>query len=325
MAYKIYKIKNNIYVVKYLFCYKILKISFDDYYIEKYKIEFENYKKLLSQSNNTFNIEKFNKIIYLENISSKDYFEFFILDNKIQISFTNFNYNLPGKTNFVCLISDFNPKNLTFDKIIEKYGYNNIDAYMYNILFNRYKAASLLNFKHCDFKINNILILENGDASLFDLDFSVFVKNNHYIDIYNYDVNLYLDMPDSARISGNFLDIFDNYLLGISIIYTRGSFYAKVILSKMKRFVFENNNVPQFYKLFIVIFANLLEYCHYKLSIEEYNTLLKYSQITKILNDSRKINIGEIYNSYTYSFDFIEKTLLQICIMNISLNKYILN
>lgn len=322
MSYKLYKIKKNIYVVKYLFYYKILKLSFDNYYIDKYKKEFENYKRLLLFSKNVCNVENFNKIIYLENISIDDYFEILILDNKLKISFSNFYINLPKNTNFICLICDYNLKNLTFDKLILKYGLNNVDAYMYNILFNRYKASLSFNFKHCDFKINNILILENGDASIFDLDFSLFVKNNYYIDIYNYDVNLYLDMPDGARISGDFLDLFDNYLLSVSIIYTQGIFRSKIILSKMKKFVSENENIAEFYKIFIIIFANLLEYCQTKLSVDEYNRLLRYLYIKKVLNDLRKIDLS---NAYTDAFIFIEKTLLKISVMNISFNQYIIN
>jgi len=326
MPHKLYKIKNNIYVIKYLFYYKILKLSFDNYYIDKYKKEFENYNRLLPYSKNICNVENFNKIIYLENISINDYFEILILDNKIKINFSSFYNNLPKKTNFVCLVSDFNLKNETFDKIIKTRGLNNVDAYMYNILFNRYKASISFNFKHCDFKVNNILILENGDASIFDLDFSIFVKNNHYIDIYNYDVNLYLDMPDGARVSGDFLDIFDNYLLSISIIYTQHITRSKIILSKMKRFVSDNENIAEFYKIFVIIFANLLEYCQTKISVEEYNMLLKYSHITKVLNDLKKIIADDLYtnNTYTDAFIFIEKILLQMSIMNISFNKYII-
>jgi len=322
MSYKLYKIKNNIYVVKYLYFYKILKLSIDSHYIDKYKKEFENYKRLLLFSKNVCNVENFNRIIYLENISIDDYFEILILDNKLKISFSNFYINLPPNTNFICLVCDYNLKNLTFDKVILKYGVNNVDAYMYNILFNRYKASISFNFKHCDFKINNILILENGDASIFDLDFSLFVKNNYYIDIYNYDVNLYLDMPDGARISGDFLDIFDNYLLGVSIIYTQNIFISKIILSKMKKMVSDNNYIGDFYKMFIIIFANLLEYCQNKISNYEYNLLLTYSYITKVLNDLRKINLGNEYNN---AFKFIEKILLKISVMNISVNKYIIN
>jgi hypothetical protein len=328
MPHKLYKIKNNIYVIKYLFYYKILKLSFDNYYIDKYKKEFENYNRLLPHSKNICNVENFNKIIYLENISIDDYFEILILDNKIKISFSSFYTNLPKKTNFVCLVSDYNDKNLTFDKVILRCGLNNIDAYMYNILFNRYKASSSFNFKHCDFKVNNILILENGDASIFDLDFSIFIKNNHYIDIYNYDVNLYLDMPDGARISGDFLDIFDNYLLSISIIYTQHITRSKIILSKMKKFVSENENIAEFYKIFIIIFANLLEYCQIKISVEEYNKLLRYSYIIKVLNDLKKINVDvddTNTNTYTNAFIFIEKILLQMSLMNMIFNKYIMN
>jgi hypothetical protein len=320
MPHKLYKIKNNIYVVKYLFYYKILKLSFDNHYIDKYKKEFENYKRLLSNSKNICNVENFNKIIYLENISIDNYFEILILDNKIKIFFSSFYNNLPQKTNFVCLIGDYNINNLTFDKRILRYGLNNIDAYIYNILFNRYKASSSCNFKHCDFKINNILILENGDASIFDLDFSVFVKNNDYIDIYDYDVNLYLDMQDGARVSGDFLDIFDNYLLSISIIYTQDITRSKIILSKMKKFVSENENIAEFYKIFVIIFANLLDYCQYKIYIEEYNRLLKYSNIIKVLNDLRKINVCDLYKD---AFIFIEKILLQMSLMNMIFNKYI--
>ena len=320
MPHKLYKIKNNIYVIKYLFYYKILKLSFDNYYIDKYKKEFENYNRLLPYSKNICNVENFNKIIYLENISINDYFEILILDNKIKISFSKFHNNFPKNTNFICLVSDYNEKNLTFDKVILRYGLNNIDAYMYNILFNRYKASSSFNFKHCDFKVNNILILENGDASIFDLDFSIFIKKNHYIDIYNYDVNLYLDMPDGARVSGDFLDIFDNYLLSISIIYTQHITRSKIILSKMKTFVSENENIAEFYKIFVIIFANLLEYCQTKISVEEYNMLLKYSHITKVLNDLRKINVCDLY---TDAFIFIEKILLQMSVMNMLFNKYV--
>lgn len=323
MPHKLYKIKNNVFVVKYLFYYKILKFSVDNHYIDKYKKEFENYERLLPYSKNICNVENFNKIIYLENISIDDYFEILILDNKIKLSFSKFYSKISPNTNFVCLISDFNIKNETFDKTIKKYGLNNIDAYLYNILFNRYKASRSFNFKHCDFKVNNILILENGDASIFDLDFSIFIKNNHYIDIYNYDVNLYLDMPDGARISGDFLDIFDNYLLSISIIYTQDIARSKIILSKMKRFVLDNPDVAEFYKIFVIIFANLLDYCQHKIYIEEYNRLLKYSHIIKVLNDLRKININEQYNAYTSAFIFIEKILLQISVMNITFNKYI--
>ena len=319
MSYKLYKIKNNIYVVKYLYFYKILKLSIDSHYIDKYKKEFENYKRLLLFSKNVCNVENFNRIIYLENISIDDYFEILILD-KIKISFSKFYNNLPEKTNFICLISDYNPKNITFDKHLIKYGLNNVDAYMYNILFNRNKASLLFNFKHCDFKINNILILENGDASIFDLDFSLFVKNNYYIDIYNYDVNLYLDMPNGARISGDFLDIFDNYLLGVSIIYTQNISRSKSILSKMKKMVSDNNYIGDFYKMFIIIFANLLEYCQNKISNYEYYLLLTYSYITKVLNDLRKINLGNEYNN---AFKFIEKILLKISVLNMSFNKYI--
>ncbi len=323
MLYKLHKIKNNIYVVKHLFYYKLLKLSFDDYYIEKYQREYENYNRLLLCSKNICNVENFNKIIYLENVSSYDYFEIPILNSKLKIGFSNFHNNIPPKTNFICLVCDFNPKNLTFDKHILKYGLINVDAYMYNILFNRSKASSLFNFKHCDFKINNILILENGDASIFDLDFSLFVKKNYYIDIYNYDVNLYLDMPDGARISGDFLDIFDNYLLGVSIIYTQDIVRSTIILSQMKKFVLDNNyNVADFYKIFIIIFANLLEYCQKKITVAEYNLLLTYSYITKVLNDLRKINLGNEYNN---AFKFIEKILLKISVMNISFNKYIIN
>jgi hypothetical protein len=320
MPHKLYKIKNNIYVIKYLFYYKILKLSFDNHYIDKYKKEFENYKRLLTYSKNVCNVENFNKIIYLENISIDDYFEILILDNKIKISFSSFYNTLPKNTNFVCLICDYNIKNLTFDKLILRCGLNNIDAYMYNILFNRYKASQSFNFKHCDFKINNILILENGDASIFDLDFSIFIKNNHYIDIYNYDVNLYLDMPDGARISGDFLDIFDNYLLSISIIYTQDITRSKIILSKMKKFVSENKNIAEFYKIFVIIFANLLEYCQTKISVEQYNLLLRYSHIIKVLNDLRKINLCDLY---TDAFSFIEKILLQMSVMNMIFNKYV--
>jgi hypothetical protein len=324
MPHKLYKIKNNVFVVKYLFYYKILKFSIDDYYIDKYKKEFENYNKLLPHSKNICNVENFNKIIYLENISINDYFEIMILTNTIKLSFSDFYSKIPPNTNFVCLVSDFNIKNETFDKTIKKYGLNIIDAYIYNILFNRHKASVSFNFKHCDFKVNNILILENGDASIFDLDFSIFIKNNHYIDIFNYDVNLYLDMPEGARISGDFLDIFDNYLLSISIIYTQDIYRSKIILSKMKRFVLDSPDVAEFYKIFVIIFANLLDYCQYKIYIEEYNRLLKYSSIIKVLNDLRKININEQYNTYTSAFIFIEKILLQMSVMNMIFNKYII-
>lgn len=324
MPHKLYKIKNNIYVIKYLFYYKILKLSFDNYYIDKYKKEFENYNRLLPYSKNICNVENFNKIIYLENISISDYFEILILDNKIKISFSKFNNNFPKNTNFICLISDFNPKNETFDKVILRCGLNNADAYMYNILFNRYKASNTFNFKHCDFKVNNILILENGDASIFDLDFSIFLKNHNYIDIYDYDVNLYLDMPEGARVSGNFLDIFDNYLLSISIIYTQDRTRSKIILTKMKKLVSENENIAEFYKIFIIIFANLLEYCQTKISVEEYNKLLRYSYIIKVLNDLKKINVCDLYtNTYKAAFIFIEKILLQMSLMNMIFNKYV--
>ena len=92
----------------------------------------------------------------------------------------------------------------------------------------------------------------------------------------------------------------------------------------MKRFISDNPNVAEFYKIFVIIFANLLDYCQYKIYIEEYNRLLKYSSIIKVLNDLRKININEQYNEYTNAFIFIEKTLLQISVMNMIFNKYII-
>ena len=224
--YTIENIKNSVYLFKLFYNdkvhYKIMKISINiEYYLDEYK----NYCVLLKSKSNNYNVENFDTYYIYKNINKTTKINFkFInsdIDINLDINFTNYIKDIDNlyyikkyynNFNLYILVGDYLECNITFNKIIGKTNNNKLIKYINSIFKNKSLATESTNFRHCDFKINNILILDNKEASIFDLDFSIFVKDTEFIKINSNEdpvVNLYLKIGINKLISGNFLRLFD--------------------------------------------------------------------------------------------------------------------
>jgi len=212
------------------------------------------------------------------------------------------------------LAGNYNPQNKTL------YNYLNTDdlyflAMLINkSLINRRNAVDTQNFKHGDFKTNNILVKEDFNIYLFDLDFSVIVNNNDKIKLkYCEKVNFYLDLDSEREISGLFLDLFDIYLLSLSIVY--GSLNKIKIINLLECFkdILLNQSdmyCDDFYTFYIT-FTNIYIKFPKIFNYDTYLDFARYDLIYDILSDLQHITI-ELKQDIRYikAIDFIEKALV---------------
>jgi hypothetical protein len=307
--YEINKISDYVYLFIYKNIQKIFKISIDNYYLSEY----EAYKILL-ENKKDYNVENFNRYIVLEKL---------IYESNIYINIDNIDFEIPVSKfsiikdtecyfNLYLLIGDFNSNNLTFNKFIYD---SNLIKLINLILLNKMNATKYTNFRHCDFKIDNILILLDDTASIFDLDYSLFVEDDKFIDVTNLKINNYL-YKDNLKVNGTFLRIFDVYLLSLSIIYNYNYTRKNLLLNiktKIEKEFLLSNFCEDFY-LFYIIFSIQINNLENKISRNNYYIKLEFDYIMSILNNPKKIL--NIHNNFllndermTKCFDLIENLM----------------
>jgi len=316
MEYKIIKLKNNVYLLKYY--NKILKVSVDN---QEYLSEYEAYKILIEKQNN-YNVEKFTDYYEIKDTNITSYIEVKINNKPVRIKTTtlieheDLMYYRKEKIthiNLYILAGDYKSENIIFSKILEKPYDNNINKLINNIFINLLNANKETNFHHGDFKIDNILILNNNDVSLFDLDFSLFLPEDEYLTVLECDdpkINLYLHLDKGSKIYGSFFKLFDVYLFSLNIIY----YYKNIkLLKKIETSILDyikNNDCCSYFYIFYIVYCNLLYHTPRDISEDVYLNFTKYKYIKHILKDVYKIideNNKAVLN--INMFDFIHKTI----------------
>lgn len=281
MNYLIKKIKQNVYSLTLLSknnlkIYKILKVSVNEQeYLNEYKI----YKELLVEDKN-YNVENLSTYLTFNNTPIDSNIDLYFNEEDITINISvislienddikdiiknmNTNNNSDNLINLYILCGNYNPNNKTLSYYILTDDIKLFTLLINNALLNRKKASTYKNLKHCDFKTNNILINSSLDVYLFDFDFSVLLSDNDTITITDDEkVNLYLNLNIGDKINGKFLDLFDIYLLALSIIYGYNTGNIKQLVKLQNYFeqCLINKTItccPDFY-IFYVIFSNIL-------------------------------------------------------------------
>jgi hypothetical protein len=305
--------------------------------VEYYLDEYNNYCILLKNKLHNYNVENFDTYYIYKNINKTTEINFrFIntyIDTNLNINFTNYIKDIDNlqyikkyynNFNLYILVGDYFECNITFDKIIKKINNKKLIKYINYIFKNKLLATESTNFRHCDFKINNILIKNNKEASIFDLDFSVFVKDTEFIKIERDDypvVNLYLNLGINKQISGNFLRLFDIYLFALSIIYQTNKYQIENIKNYLDDNINSYNYCSDFY-IFYIIYSNIILNLPNEFTTQIYYEFATYNYILKILNNYKKIIIDTniIHNpNIINGFNFIQDTILT----NILINKYL--
>lgn len=309
MDFNLKKIKESVYLLKIYnlgnTIYKILKVSVRK---EDISHEYNIYDTLLKKKSFTYNVENF-----------KDYYLFNDIDinSKLKLTFNNItiilstiniieeniiynkNNNLNNKISIFILSGNFYPKNNIFDNIIKNIDNEKLINIINKILINLTNAREQTNFKHCDFKINNILIREDGSPSLFDLDFSLFLGDKEKITIENNNspkVNLYLQLAKGKKINGLFLRLFDIYLFTLSFIYNYNlhKINELLIFKNLLDKKLSHKNLcidlcSDFY-IFWLIYSRLLSNLPPFFTETIYYNFAKFKTIKIILSDIRKLD-----------------------------------
>lgn len=314
MKYSLKKIKENVYSLKIeknnIIFNKILKISINN---EIYLNEYYIYKKLLNKNKN-YNIENISSYLKFENISTDSYINIIFIDNNINININvqeilNASYN--EKINIYILHGNYNPNNKTLYYYLLTNNFDILVTIINNALINRRNASNTQNLKHCDFKVNNILIDDLLNVYLFDFDFSIILKSNKSMIINgNEKFNLYLNLNSGTEIFGSFLDLFDIYLLALSFIYSYNNKNIKKLIKIKKIFknnLLDNKNICNDFFIFYVIFSNILINLPQKFDYNTYLTYATYDIIYKILKNPIIEFIAS--NKYIDANQFIKKQL----------------
>jgi hypothetical protein len=277
--------------------------------VEKEEIYYEyNIYNILLKNSLTYNVENF-----------KDYFLFSDIDinSKIKLKFNDIviviallniieekliydeNHNLKQKITISILSGNYYPKNNIFNNIINNIDNEKLINTINKILINLTNAREQTNLKHCDFKINNILIRENGSPSLFDFDFSLFLGDKEKIMIQNNNtpkVNLYLQLPNGKKINGLFLRLFDIYLFALSFIYNYNLhkinellIFKNLLDNKLSHKNLCIDFCSDFY-IFWLVYSRLLSNLPSFFTETIYYDFAKFKTIKIILSDIRKFD-----------------------------------
>ena len=285
MDYILTKIKENVYSIKIFnnnfAINKILKISVN---IEEYFNEYNIYKELLDENKN-YNIENISNYLKYENINKSSNIDIIFNDNLtvnipvVNLCNGNEEYQSSGNIiNLYILYGNYNTTSKTLHYYLALDDLNFILNLIDKALINRRNASNTKNLKHCDFKTNNVLVDNSHNVYLFDFDFSVILKTDDNIKITDDDkINLYLNVQSGHKISGMFLDLFDIYLLALSVIY----YYGRRNINKLVNLqnLFETNLINKkplcddFY-VFFIVYSNILLNLPIKFC---YNVYLKYA------------------------------------------------
>jgi hypothetical protein len=322
--YKLKKLKAPVYLLSIYddkTFYKIIKVSCNN---EDHITEYENYKVLLKDTNN-YNVENFYDYIIHENIDIRDNIEllidgltiniplYSIVDHKEYIDIVN---STDKNVNIYILIGDYLPNNKTLDKYMSKLNPENLINIINKVFINLDNVTKKTNFRHCDFKSDNILIRENDIPSLFDLEFSLFIEDDKYVEVTSSDeptVNLYLHLKEGSKIYGSFLKIFDIYLLALSIVYKYNT--ERKVLVNLRDYM--NNNIDKLADLcdsvyiFWIIYINIILYLPTDFNEEKFIYYANYKNIKHILlNQGALINEELLKNQKIIdSINFIKKNL----------------
>jgi hypothetical protein len=304
MNYLIKKIKQNVYSLTLLSknnlkIYKILKVSVNE---QEYLNEYNIYKELLVEDK-TYNVENLSTYLTFKNIPIDSNIDLYFNEEDITINISVIslvenddikdiikNINSDNLINLYILCGNYNPTNKTLSAYILTDDFKLFTLLINNALLNRKKASVNKNLKHCDFKTNNILINSSLDVYLFDFDFSVLLNDNDTIRITDdQKVNLYLNLNIGDKITGKFLDLFDIYLLALSIIYGYNTGNS-IQLVKLQNYFEEcliNKTITccsDFY-IFYIIFSNILKKLPRYFDHETYLYYASYIIINSILSN----------------------------------------
>lgn len=308
MNFNLEKIKESVYLLTFYNLekpvYKILKIAVKK---ETKFYEYNIYKTLLEKCIN-YNVENFKDYYLFNEININSKLKLKFDEDTIIITTLNIieeymtydtDHNLKEKINISILSGNYYPKNKIFDSIIKYINNEELINMINRILINLTNARTQTNFKHCDFKINNILIREDNTPSLFDFDFSLFLGDKEKIEIQNSStpkVNLYLQLPKGTKINGLFLKLFDIYLFTLSFIYSYNLHKINELLMIKNLLDYKLSNeklcvdyCSDFY-IFWLIYSRLLLNLPSFFTETIYFDFAKFKTIKIILSDIRKIN-----------------------------------
>ena len=321
MNYLLKKIKQNVYSLKIfnkdnLIIYKILKISIN---VEEYLNEYNIYKKLLVENKN-YNIENISNYLKFENIN------IIFLKKVTDTDDTDYHIHVidllcdlyDDIINLYILYGNYDPNNKTLNNYLLQDDLNIILILINNALINRRNASNIQNLKHCDFKTNNILVDNNMNVYLFDFDFSIILKANETITISENDkINLYLNVKKGHKIYGMFLDLFDIYLLALSIIFCYNNKNIKKLIKLQNYFeisLLSNKELCNDFYVFYIIYSNLLLKLPKKIYYNIYLSYTTYNMIYDILQNpiiefSSSTNKLFTNEQYLNAIQFIKKAV----------------
>jgi hypothetical protein len=315
MNYLLKKIKENVYslriITKNSIINKILKISVNE---EEYLNEYNVYKELLIDNKN-YNIENISSYLKFENINVNSNINITFIDDNVSVKIyvkdiIEHTYN--GIINIYILHGNYNPNNKTLYYYLSYNDFNLLDIIINNALINRRNASNTQHLKHCDFKINNILIDNLLNVYLFDFDFSIILKSNETIKLLGDEkVNLYLNLEPNTEISGSFLDLFDIYLLALSIIYSYNTSNIKKLIKIQKHFksclLQHDETLCDDFFVFYTIYSNILLRIPKKLNNDIYLIFASYDMLYSILKNPFIEFIAS--TKYINAIEFIKKQL----------------
>ena len=300
MDYILTKIKQNVYSIKIFnndsIIYKILKISIN---IEEHLNEYNIYKELLDENKN-YNIENISNYLKYENINKSSNIDIIFNDNlTVNLPVVDLlcdeheeceECHLSGAIiNLYILYGNYDITNKTLYYYLALNDLNIILDLINKALINRRNASNTKNLKHCDFKGNNILVDSLYNVYLFDFDFSIILKADEIMTITDDDkINLYINVEIGHKISGIFLDLFDIYLLALSIIYYYNSNNINKLIGIQHFFetnLINNKILCDDFYVFLIIFSNILLNLPKNFYYKFYLRYATYNIIYDILKD----------------------------------------
>jgi hypothetical protein len=315
---------------------KILKISFDDEFIERSEYEFNNYEIIMKTDYKCY-FENFYQKESFKNITNNSTLNFNIIFNEKKTDIIlniidilpkeAYYFNENKSYNMTILIGDYDKRKVTLSEFIKKY--SKIDDGMNKIIIVFKKILKIINdihenlyFYHSDFKLNNILILEEDDKYkifLFDLEFSFYNDKHYDIIIIDNDypfINNYLNCANNTKITNKFMRLFDYYILCISLF----TFFNIDFIYQLKNELYEIiiDDKSFYLVLFYILIDNMIKLHNKNYYVTLHDTKLwhKSCRFSKIYNFYVYILNNIINKDFETEYTYIKDTITELGELN---------
>lgn len=330
------KLFQNIIILEYndenIIYRKILKISFDEEFIERADYEFNNYEIIMKTDYKCY-FENFYQKESFKDITNHSTLNFNIMFNEKKkdiilniidiIPEEEYKINKNKSYNITILIGDYDKRKVTLTEFIKKYikkddGMKKIIIVLKKILKIINDIHENINFYHCDFKLNNILILEENDKYkifLFDLEFGFYSNKYNEIITINNDypfINYYLNCENDTKITNKFMRLFDYYILCISLFTFFNIDFIYQVKNELHEIIIDDKSF--YLVLFYILINNMIQLYNkkYYSALRDSKLWYKFCKFGKIYNFYLYILNNIINTDFEIEYDFIKDTMVEL-------------